>query len=398
MRFPNACYQMDQTLAQYFPRLRRAQRHGLVLWVYGTTLAQSTCETAVVATLLALGKWHTLRQRLREWLYDGADKAAPCTTQLEVQQCFAPLLGWVLAWWHRPELALALDATAHGEQLVVLALSVLYRSCALPVAWQVLPGNRPGAWMPHILQLLEQLRPAVPGTVPVLVLADRGLWSPRLWHAIQQLGWHPVLRVQDSSTFQPQGLARQRARTLVPGPGHAWVGRGVAFRAPALRQSGTLLVVWGPDQRDPWVVLTDLPPKSIGVCWYGLRVWIELGFRALKGVGFQWQQTRRTEPTRVARHWLVLAVAMVWVLAYGTRVEEAIQADLPPAQVYSPPPPTPRPRRRWVSVLRLGLSWLRLHLARGRLWHRLWLAPEPWPEVWPQLAVHYHDLIQQAAA
>jgi Transposase DDE domain len=398
MRFPKPCRQMEQTLVHSLPNLRPAQRRSLVLWVYGTILAQSTCETAVVAALLALGKWHTLRQRLREWLYDGADKAAPCATQLEVCQCFAPLLRWVLAWWQRPELALALDATAHGDQLVVLGLSGLYRSCALPVAWQVLPGTRPGAWMPHLLQLLDQLCPAVPGTMPGLVLADRGLWSPRLWHHIQQLGWHPVLRVQDTSTFQPRGHSRQRARTLVAGPGHAWVGRGVAFRAPVLRQPGTLLVVWGPDQAAPWVVLTDLPPEAVGVCWYGLRVWIELGFRALKGVGFHWQQTRRTEPTRVARHWLVLAVAMVWVLAYGTRVEEATQAELPPAQVHTPRPPTDRRRRRWVSVFRLGLSWLRLHLARGRLWRRLWLAPEPWPKVWPQWRVHYHDISPQAAA
>lgn len=398
MRFPTVCRQMDQTLAQYFPRLRPAQRRGLVLWVSGTTLAQSTCETAVVAALLALGKGHTLRQRLREWLCAGADKAAPCPTQLEVLPGFAPLLGWILAWWQRPDLALALAATAHGAQLVVLALSVRYRSCALPVAWQVLPGNQPGAWMPHILQLLDPLQPAVPRTVQVLVLADRGLWSPRLWHALQPRGWHPGLRVQDTITLQPRGHARHRARTRVPGPGHAWVGRGVAFRAAPLRQSGTLLVVWGPDQRDPWVVLTDLPPEHIGVCWYGLRVWIELGFRALKGVGFQGQQTRRTEPTRVARPWLVLAVAMVWVLAYGTRGEEATQAELPPAQLQTPRPPTHRKRPRWVSVFRLGLSWWRLHLAQGRLWRRLWLAPEPWPAVWPHLAVHYHESIQQAAA
>ena len=398
MRFPKPCHQMEQTLTQYLPHLRPAQQRGLVLGVYGTILAQSACHTAVVAALLALGKGYALHQRLREGLSDGADKAAPCATQLEVRQCLAPRLGWVLAWWQRPELALALDATTHGDQLVVLALSVLYRSCALPVAWQVLPGHRPGAGMPHLLQLLGQLHPAGPRTLQVLVLADRGLWRPRLWHHIQQLGWHPVLRVPDSLTVQPQGHARHRARTLVVGPGHAWVGRGVAFRAPALRQHGTLLVVWGADQADPWGVLTDIPPEAVGVCWYGLRGWIELGFRALKGVGFQWQQTRRTEPTRVARHGLVLAVAMVWVLADGTRVEEATQADLPPAQGHTPRPLTYRKRRRWVSVFRLGLSWLRLHLARGRLWCRLWLAPEPWPEGWPQLMVQYHDVSPQAAA
>jgi hypothetical protein len=50
-----------------------------------------------VAALLALGKGHILRQRLREWLYDGANKAAPCATHLEVHRCFASLMRWVLA-------------------------------------------------------------------------------------------------------------------------------------------------------------------------------------------------------------------------------------------------------------------------------------------------------------
>jgi hypothetical protein len=95
-----------------------------------------------------------------------------------------------------------------------------------------------------------------------------------------------------------------------------------------------------------------------------------LGFRALKGVGWQWQPTRRTEPTRVARHWLVLAVAMLWVLAYGTRVEEAAQQGVPVAALRCPPPgPVPSPRtggrRRLVSLFRLGLSGLRRTLARG---------------------------------
>jgi hypothetical protein len=36
--------------------------------------------------------WHSLCQYLREWLYDGLDKAAPCKTDLEVSLCFAPLL------------------------------------------------------------------------------------------------------------------------------------------------------------------------------------------------------------------------------------------------------------------------------------------------------------------
>jgi hypothetical protein len=106
-------------------------------------------------------------------------------------------------------------------------------------------------------------------------------------------------------------------------------------------------------------------------------VWIEVGFRALKGVGWQWHHTRRTAPARVASHWLVLAVVMLWSLAYGTRAEDAAQQGVPPARLVQPPAVLPRRTPRLVSVVRRGLHWLRYTVARGYLWQRLWLCPEP---------------------
>ena len=82
-------------------------------------------------------------------------------------------------------------------------------------------------------------------------------------------------------------------------------------------------------------MLTDLRPRQAGVSWYALRMWIELGFRVLKSVGWQWQRSRRTEPARVARHWLVLAVATLCTLAHGTRVEDAQGHGVPPALLYT---------------------------------------------------------------
>ena len=78
---------------------------------------------------------------------------------------------------------------------MALVVSVLYRGSAIPVAWAVLPGNAPGAWMGPILRLLRRLRPAVPPGWTVLVLADRGLWSPRLWRRIRE-------RVKTSGTSE----------------------------------------------------------------------------------------------------------------------------------------------------------------------------------------------------
>src|SRR3954463_15823823 len=166
------------------------------------------CQAAVLAALLPWAPYHALRQRLREWLLDGADKAVPCAAQVEVDRCFAPLLRWVLGWWQGRELALAVDAIAHREEVVALVVSVLYRGSAIPVAWAILPGNVPGPWLGPILRLLRQLRPAVPPGWTVLVLADRGLWSPRLWKRIRRLGWHPLLRIQRRTTIAPDGRER----------------------------------------------------------------------------------------------------------------------------------------------------------------------------------------------
>lgn len=390
MHAPPTWYPVVETIRTYLPHLRPAHQYGLALWVYGAVLAQSACQNAVIGALEALGRWHTVRQYLREWLYDGADKAAPCQPQVVVPPCFAPLMRWLLTWWQSDTLAVAVDATAHHDRIVALVVSVLYRGSAIPVAWHLLPAQRQGAWMAPVLGLLCLLAPAVPRTLTVLVLADRGLWSPRLWRGIRTLGWHPLLRLQARTIFAPAGQDRQPALRLVPGPGHAWVGRGTAFQHRQIRRRGTLLVVWDTGQAEPWVLLTDLPPHRVGVSWYGLRVWIELGFRALKGVGWQWQHTRRTDPDRVARHWLVLAVATLWVLACGTRAEDADWLGRSPTRLRSPPVPAPVPRPRHVSVFRRGLSWLHHQLRGHWLWRSLWLSPEPWPTAPPTVQITYH--------
>jgi hypothetical protein len=393
VRVPVPCYQLEPLLAEFLPHLRLAQRAVLAVWVQGAVLAGSACQSAVLNALEPFGHArHATRQRLREWTYDGADRAAPCSTRLDVAACFAPLLRWVLSWWRGETLPLAIDATALGHRWVIIAVCVLYRGCAIPVAWHVTPGPGHGPWMAPVQALLTQLAPAVPPTMTVLVLTDRGLWSPRLWRSITAIGWHPLMRIRPDATFAPLGGHRRPARALVPGPGHAWVGAGTAFKHRDVRRRGTLVVVWDTGQREPWLVLTDLDPAAVGVVWYGLRVWVELGFRVLKSLGWQWERMRRAHAARVERHWLVLAVATLVTLAYGTRVEDAETHGVAPATLRTPRPLPPRTRGRTTSIFARGWAWLRARLSAGRrLWQGLWLRPSPLPEPSPHLVITYHE-------
>jgi hypothetical protein len=174
-------------------------------------------------------KPNTVRQQVREFCCEAPAKRGADRQEVAVETCFAPLLQWVLRWWDGHQLALAVDATTLGQRFGVLAGSVLYRGCAIPVAWTVLPAGQKHAGRGEWLRMLRQVRVAVPRRFFVLVLADRGLSARWLERRIGRLGWHPLLRLNTGGTFRPAASARYRPlRSLVPQAGTQWVGRGTA--------------------------------------------------------------------------------------------------------------------------------------------------------------------------
>ncbi len=220
MSYPQASYQtvLEQGQAR-FPALRPAQQRGLAEWVTGTLAAGTACEARVLAALANTPtEWHAARERLRAWLYDGVDRPAPCRAQVEVSACFAPLVAWVLSWWTGGPLPLALDATLDRTRHAAVVVSVLYRRSALPVGWVVLPANVPGAWLEPLAPVLTALSTAIPASTRVLLFADRGLWSPRLWQQVRALSGYPVLRIQRHHHFAPRSRRAAR-RDLGAGAG-----------------------------------------------------------------------------------------------------------------------------------------------------------------------------------
>lgn len=57
------------------------------------------------------------------------------------------------------------------------------------------------------------------------------------------------------------------------------------------------------------------------VSWYGFRSWIECSYRDIKSDGWQWHKTRLRQPNRAERHWLAMAVAMLWMVTLGGEQE-----------------------------------------------------------------------------
>jgi hypothetical protein len=145
----------------------------------------------------------------------------------------------------------------------------------------------------------------------------------------------------------------------------------------------TLLACWEAGYKDPWLILTDLPPEARTACWYGLRAWSEQGFKLTKRAGWQWHQTHMPKPERAARLWLAVAVATLWVLSVGGEADETSPARTVPDLTALVP--TPRRMRRatrvrLVSVFRQGWITILVALLNQRHLPRTRFVPEPWPQ------------------
>lgn len=171
----------------------------------------------------------------------------------------------------------------------MLAISVLSRGCALPVAWQGVRAGTKGAWQPVWKDLLRSLHGCIPSDFLVVVLSDRGLYAPWLYHQLVTLGWHPFLRINQQGNFRPlQAEGFRPLSSLLPKPGSRWCGEVVCFSEPKSRLRCTLLSRWEEGYKEGWLVVTDLPPEQAEVAWYGMRGWIEQGFKDYKRGGWQW--------------------------------------------------------------------------------------------------------------
>jgi hypothetical protein len=243
MSCAQALYQWTQRVQQQFPLLAPHHARDLAYYSFGAVLARSCGLVRVVTPWLACSA-HTLRQRLRELYQPAALQRGTARATFDPTVCFGPLLRWAAAAQPNRRLALALDPTCHLDRFRVLCASVLYRGCAVPVAWAVQRAQQKGSWNDIWKDLLGRLHAALGDGWEVLVLTDRGLESAELFRAITALGWHPLMRAKKGGTFRPEGWHQGYALgRFAPAPGRRWAGAGVAYpRGEKL--PCTLLACW----------------------------------------------------------------------------------------------------------------------------------------------------------
>lgn len=382
----------EDIIQEQLPILSKSQAYILALWSFSMIIIKSCSITSVSFFLAFLmedsdelidTKQNSWRQRLREFCYDCNHKRGQKRRELDVQACFPYLVKWIVQWWDSNQLAIALDATTLGLRFTILAVSIVYRSCAIPVAWTITKGNEKGEWNTHWLRMLKDIKGSIPDHYTVFVMTDSGLCSPKIFRLVTRLGWHPLMRSNGTGYFKNGDEYFRPIKSFAKAPGNSWQGHGMAYKSSHLEC--TLIAHWEEEQDEPWFILTDLPPEASNACLYGMRAWIEHGFRVIKSGFWQWDRTRMEDPRRASRYWLVISVGTIWTMSVGGQADESIPASTVPditQDGYHI-----RIRKRQMSVCRLGWIKILAKLIRhGELPFGMFI-PEPMVEVSKSLAI-----------
>lgn len=393
--------QWQAEVSKMLPNLSRSQADGLGRLSYAMNLTGHSGLTHLCGLLADLEQrpFPQVRQRVREFYYEARAKRGNKRREVEVACCFAPLLAFVLAHWQgQKRLVLALDASQLGNRFVVLSINVLYRGGSLPVAWTLLAVGQKHSWNQEWERMLRLLSPAVGADWMVVVMADQGLYSPRLFREIQSLGWHPLMRMREDMGVRASGESDfQPGKARVNRQGRGWKGQAQWSEQGETRQ-GTVLVRWERGYASRWVLVTDLEPSAAQAGWYQMRFWIERGYKASKRGQFHWEQTKMTDPQRAERLWLVMAVAMLRAIVLGGQLEAQAQRQAQahtrsakgragsrskgpqrPRRPGRPPKPQKHPRGREQSCLLRGQQALLASSLKGETLPLGAIVAPPWP-------------------
>jgi hypothetical protein len=338
----------DQAVSELLPDLPRPEQKALAALLSGVVLEQDATLSRASAGIPGDAQERSKQRRAQRLL---------ANPRLDVPRAQRRLLARVLQG-RRGRLDLVLDATttgatAHQAGTVTVVLALGWHGRALPLVWRSWTADAPGQnWSAAIQEMLAMVQALLSPDVQVLLLADRGLSGAPLAHAAQALGWHYLLRVQyRTRVCHPDGTVQSLAQ-VVPTPGtqclltdvHIWKKGHPSW---ATTPRANVVAVWRAVDREPWLLVTDLPASLRRCTDYRHRTWEEELFRDLKSFGWQWQRSRVRQPERVERLLLVLVLATLWIAALAQRVLKRGWRPLLEER-----------SRRCYSTFHLGLRWL----------------------------------------
>lgn len=288
---------------------------------------------------------------------------------VRVAEFYRPLISEVLQAWAGQDVFILLDGCLvnHGAlQFFRLSLSHCFR--AIPLTWRVAKGTGLTT-MDKCEALLTEAAHLLQPMASVTFLADRGFRDKDWAQKCREFGWNYGLRVANTTRVTLADGCVLAVNTLGVQPGHPRYFQNVHLTAEA-DWLCNLAVTWTkptPQQAaELCAIAMNVPAGPRTLQDYLKRMHIEQSFRDDKSGSFDLAATKLTDPERLNRLLLALAVAVLWIYDLGEQVLRAEQRrEIDPAhrRQLSVFQIGWRKLRRWITCHSASLPFLTLHLS-----------------------------------
>ena len=274
----------------------------------------------------------------RVWRFFKNRKLKVFSVQQALVNCLSPQNAPVI---------ILLDWTIYGSyQTLVAAIPRDGRS--IPICWKtIFTKSGEGIQKQAEKDLLFEIRQLFPFRKDLILIADRGFGNTRWLTDIENWGWGYVQRISGSVYVEKGEYYRPLNKLpLLRGAGSCDWGEVLITKESKFKTR--LVSTWHQKAKQLWFLATNLdkiPQKIMRL--YQRRMWIEAMFRDLKnrkwGLGFAGSNLLTQK--REDRRWAVLALAYMFLMAYGAAAEEAgLAGNFVPNTV----------REREMNLARLG--------------------------------------------
>lgn len=305
-----------QLLKQYRPDAGAWQVQNLALLLVGLYQARHVYLSRIVQKWPVRAKLVSLTRRLSRFLDQGG---------VVVRDWYENVARQWLAAHAGGEIHLIIDGSTVGFGHQLLMVARAYRRRAIPLAWTWVKGVKGHSSGATQLALLRYVYTLLPDGAKVSLVGDSEFSRLDTLRQLQAWGWSYALRVRGNWLVCAYHCRTwDHCENLVSGPGEqAWLENARFTQKFGVRVN--LLAYWAPGEKEPWLLVTNLPSAYRARQRYARRMWIEELFGDLKDHGWDLEATQLRHVLRLLRLTLAVCLLYVWLLATGRRVIKAGQ-------------------------------------------------------------------------
>ncbi len=316
LRFAQLRSQIAAQMTHFHPELRKTLLNNVSELVVALTLAKSV-QLAAIGDKLPV---NTSAEAREQWV-----RRQLCNDTEDTLQLFRPIAESLLAGLAGRTIRLILDPTDLAADLTIVQVSLAYGRRALPLAWMT-TYIKPGTVKDTIRLLFTEIKHWLPPDARVYLIGDREFHGQDMLELIQEQSWTPVVRTKGNVTVELEDGTCGRVADLAPAPGQrafyqrVWL-TGWRWGPYSLSVANAPQPKRGKKTEDPWYIVSTDPATPHILTLYAVRMWIDEMFRDLKGQGFHLDKTRLTDPERIDRLMLILALAYWWIIGRGIWID-----------------------------------------------------------------------------